>query len=72
MAPITMWTHGTRRCVYGDGENAPMMLRLIDATDILREQIVGPNAAEVLAELGEASDTQTHSAWNDANQHALT
>ena len=68
MASITMWTHGTRRCIYGDG--TPMMLRLMDATDILREQIVGPNAAEVLAGLWEASDKQTHSAGHDATLHS--
>lgn len=72
MATITMWTHGTRRCVYGDGQDTPMMLRLIDATDILREQIVGPNAAEVLAGLWEAADAQTHAAWQHAISHALT
>ena len=69
MASITMWTHGTRRCVYGDG--TPMVLRLMDATEVLREQIVGPNAAELLAGLWEASDTQTHSAWHHAIMHAL-
>jgi hypothetical protein len=48
-----------------------MMLRLMDATEILREQIVGPNAAEVLASLWETSDTRTHSAWHHAIMHAL-
>lgn len=49
-----------------------MMLRLMDATEILREQIVGPNAAEVLASLWEASDQQTYSDWHHAIMHALT
>lgn len=70
MASVTMWTHGTRRCIYGDG--TPMTLRLMDATAVLREQIVGPNAAEVLAGLWEVSDEQTHSAGHGAILHALT
>jgi len=70
MAAITMWIHGTRRCDYGDG--TPMMLRLTDATQILREQIVGPNAAEALAGLWETFDEQAHSAWHHAIMHALT
>ena len=70
MASITMWTHGTRRCIYGDG--TPMMLRLMDATLVLREQIVGPNAAEVLAGLWEESDQQTLTAKQDAILHGWT
>jgi hypothetical protein len=44
-----------------------MMLRLMDATDVLREQIVGPNAAEVLAGLWEVSDEEDafHGTWSD-------
>lgn len=59
MAAITMWTHGARRCVYG--EDAPSTLRLFDATGIIREQIVGPSAAEILAGFWKNAEEDTPS-----------
>ena len=50
-----MWRHGARRCVFVVG-GEQMVLRLVDATSILREQVVGADAAALLANLWETED----------------
>lgn len=50
-----MWTHGARRCVFVVG-GEQLLLRLVDATSILREQVVGADAAALLAGLWETED----------------
>jgi hypothetical protein len=55
MGFITMWKHGAHRCVFIVG-GAQMMLRLVDATTVLREQVVNADAAAVLANLWEMED----------------
>jgi hypothetical protein len=60
MGFITMWTHGDHRCVFVVG-GEQMLLRLVDATSILREQVVGADAAAVLATLWETEDASAAS-----------
>jgi hypothetical protein len=55
MGFITMWRHGARRCVFVVG-GEQMLLRLVDATSILREEVVGADAAAMLAGLWETED----------------
>ena len=55
MGFITMWKHGARRCVFVIG-GEQLLLRLVDATSILREEVVGADAAAVLAGLWETED----------------
>ena len=52
MGFITMWKHGARRCVFVIG-GEQLLLRLVDATSILREEVVGADAAAALADLWE-------------------
>ena len=47
-----MWKHGARRCVLVIG-GEQLLLRLVDATSILREEVVGADAAAALAGLWE-------------------
>jgi hypothetical protein len=50
MGFITMWKHGARRCVFIVG-GEHLLLRLVDGTSILREQVViGADAAATVAE----------------------
>jgi hypothetical protein len=55
MGFITMWKHGARRCVFIVG-GAQRILRLVDATTVLREQAVSADAAAPLARLWEMED----------------
>lgn len=50
-----MWRHGALRCVFVVG-GEQLLLRLVDATSILREQVVAADAAAVLADLWETED----------------
>jgi hypothetical protein len=55
MGFITMWSHGALRCVFVVG-GEQLLLRLVDATSIRREQVVGADAAALLADLWETED----------------
>ena len=50
-----MWSNGARRCIFVIGGEQPV-LRLIDATSIIREQVVGSEAAAFLASLWEREE----------------
>jgi hypothetical protein len=52
MGFITMWINGDRRCVLVVG-GEQMILRIVDATSIIREQVVRSDAAALLAGLWE-------------------
>jgi len=55
MGYITMWTHGARRCFLTIGGEQPI-LRLVDGTSIVREQVVRSDAAALLADQWEREE----------------
>jgi hypothetical protein len=57
MVAITMWRNGARKClmvISNDG----LVVRLVDATHVIREEVVGPRCAASLAERWHDEDTQ--------------
>jgi hypothetical protein len=45
MKSITMWIHGSRTCIFVYGGYDQPVLRLIDGTVLVREEIITPGAA---------------------------
>jgi hypothetical protein len=55
MGFITMWSNGARRCVLAIGGEQPI-LRLVDATSVIREQVVRSDAVALLADQWEREE----------------
>lgn len=57
MKSITMWTHGGRRCTFVYGGTSNPVIRLVEGTLQLREEVIAPGAAVARSEIWAFEDS---------------